>query len=130
MRSGIWFGSNVNWLLNWNLIYETLGWGKEWLVDFNAGKTQLVLFDRSNNTGCIDVKMDESVLKEKPSFRMLVLTFSYKLDWDSYIISVADTAFNKIGALIHSLKFLSPEVGLYLFLPYTHVLLSHSGWCP
>ena len=100
MRSGIWCG-NVNWLLNLNLIYETLGWGKEWLVDFDAGKTQLVLFDWSNNTGCLDVKMDESVLKEKPSFKMLVLTFSSKLDWDSYIISVADTAFNKIGALIH-----------------------------
>ena len=31
-------------------------WGKKWLVDFNAGKTQLVSFDRSNNNGSIDVK--------------------------------------------------------------------------
>ena len=52
-----------NWLLNLNLIYETLDWGKEWLVDFNAGKTQLVSFDRSNITGFIDVKLDGSVLK-------------------------------------------------------------------
>ena len=52
-----------NWLLNLNLIYETLDWGKEWLVDFNAGKTQLVSFDRSNITGSIDVKLDGSVLK-------------------------------------------------------------------
>ena len=35
-------GNNLNWLLNLNLIYETLDWGKKWLVDFNAGKTQLV----------------------------------------------------------------------------------------
>ena len=28
-----------------------MDWGKEWLVDFNARKTQLVLFDQSNNTG-------------------------------------------------------------------------------
>ena len=34
-------------------------------MDFNAGKTQLVSFDRSNNTGGIDVKMDGSVLEEK-----------------------------------------------------------------
>ena len=34
------------------------------LVDFNAGKTQLVSFDRSNNTGAIDVKMDGSVLEQ------------------------------------------------------------------
>ena len=28
---------------------EIVDWGRKWLVDFNAGKTQLVLFDRSNN---------------------------------------------------------------------------------
>ena len=54
-------GNNLNWLLNLNLIYETLDWGKKWLVDFNAGKTQLVSFDRSNNNGSIDVKMDGSI---------------------------------------------------------------------
>ena len=81
----------------------------------NAGKTQLVLFDWCNNTGAIDVKMDGSVLEEKSSFEMLGLTFSSKLDWGSYIISIAKTASKKIGALILSNKFLSPEVVLYLF---------------
>ena len=42
-----------------------LDWGKKWLVDFNAGKTQPVLFQQSNNTGSIDVKMDGSLLEEK-----------------------------------------------------------------
>ena len=65
-------------------------WGKKRLVDFNAGKSQLVLFDRSNHNGSIDVKMDESVLEEKSSFKMLWLTSS-KLDWGSYIISIAKT---------------------------------------
>ena len=41
---------------------DTVDWGKKWLVDFNDGKTQLVLFDLSNNNGSIDVKMDGSVL--------------------------------------------------------------------
>ena len=59
--------------------------GKEWLVNFSAGKTQLVLFDRSNNTSSIDVKMDGSVLEEKSSFKILGLTFSSKLDLDSNI---------------------------------------------
>ena len=36
-----------------------MDWGRKWLIDFNAAKTQLVLFDRSNNTGAIDVKMDD-----------------------------------------------------------------------
>ena len=59
--------------------------------------------------------MDGSVLEEKSYFKMLGLTFSSKLDWDSYIISIAKTASKKIGALIRSMKFLSPEVALYLY---------------
>ena len=65
----------------------------------------------------INVKMDGSALEEKSSFKMLGLTFSSKLDWSSYIISIAKTASKKIGALIRSMKFLSPEVALYLYKP-------------
>ena len=93
---------------------DTVNWGKKWLV-FNTGKTQLVSFDRFNKNGSLDVKMDGSVVEEKSSFKMLALTFSSKLDWGSYIISIAKTASKKIGALICSMKFLSPEVALYLY---------------
>ena len=58
-----------------------MDWGKKWLVDFNAGKTHLVLFDWSNSTDSIDVKMDGPVFEEKSSFKILGLTFSSKLDW-------------------------------------------------
>ena len=44
---------------------DTLDWGKMWLVNFNAWKTQLIYFDQSYNTGSIDVKMDVSVFEEK-----------------------------------------------------------------
>ena len=47
--------------------------------------------------------MNGSFLEEK-------LTFSSKLEWDS----VAKTASRKIGALIRCMKFLPPEVALYL----------------
>ena len=60
-----------------------MDWIRKWLVDCNAGKAQLVLVDRSNNTGSIDVKMDGSFLREKSYFKMLGLTFSSKLDWGS-----------------------------------------------
>ena len=59
--------------------------------------------------------MDESVPEEKSSFKTLVLTFSSKLDWGSYIAAFAKTASKKIGALISSMKFLSLEVAMYLF---------------
>ena len=52
-------------------LQDTVNWIRKWLVDFNAGKTQLVLFDLPNNTDAIDVKMDGSVLEEKSSFKIL-----------------------------------------------------------
>ena len=74
----------------------TVDWGRKWLVGFNAGKTQLVLFDWYNNTGAIIVKMKGSFAEEKPYFKMLGLTFSSKFDWGSYSISIAKTTSKKM----------------------------------
>ena len=78
-----------------------MAWGRKGLADCNAEKL-------------IDVKMDGFVLEENSSFKMLRL-ISCKLDWGSYIIAIAKIASKKIGTLIHSMKFLSPEVALYLY---------------
>ena len=59
--------------------------------------------------------MGGSALQEKSCFKILGLTFGSKLVWDSYTISVTKTTSKKIGALIHSMKFLSPEAALYLY---------------
>ena len=70
-------GKNLNIFLKLNLIYKALQTRTRsglLLVDFIAGKTQLVSFDLSNNTGHVDMKMDGSVLEEKLSFKILGLT--------------------------------------------------------
>ena len=46
-------------------VWDIVDQGKKWFVDFNAGKTQLVSFDQSNNTGAIDAKIDESDIEKK-----------------------------------------------------------------
>ena len=48
---------------------DTVDWGKKWLVDLNAGKIQLVSFDRSNNTGATDMKKDGFVLEKNNLLR-------------------------------------------------------------
>ena len=96
-------------------LQDTVDWGRKCLVEINAGKTQMVSSDWSNNTGAIDVKMDGFILEEKPSFKILGLTFCSKLDWGSYTISIAKTASKKTGALIPSMMLLSPEAALYLY---------------
>ena len=70
--------------------------------------------------------MDGSLVEEKSSFEMLGLTFSSKLNWGYYIISIVKTASKKIRALIHSMNFLSPEVAPYL---YKSVMQSSMKYC-
>ena len=98
-----------------SILRNTVSLCRKLLVDFNAGNIKLASFNQPNNTGAIDVKMDQSVLEEKSSFKMLALSFSPKLGWSSYPISVAKTASKKIRALIRSMQFLSPEAALYLY---------------
>ena len=69
--------------------------------------------------------MDGSVLEEKSFFEMLGLAYSSKLDQSSNIISIAKTVSKKIGALIRSMKFLSPEVALYLYKSTIHPCMEY-----
>ena len=115
-------GNNYSWLPDGleSDLRDTVDRGRKWLVDFHAGKIQLVSFDWFNNIGAIDAKMDGSIFEENLSFKMLGLNFSFKLDCRSYIVSIAKTGSKKIEALIRCMKFLSSEVALYLYISYGH----------
>ena len=52
-------------------LLETVDWGQEGSVTFSVGRTGLVSFDRSINTGTIDVKMNGSLFNEKSFLKML-----------------------------------------------------------
>ena len=69
-----------------------------WLIQ------KIVLFHWSNDSGVIDLKMDELVLEEKSSFKMLGLSFSSKLDKGSFIISIVKTASKKLGASFYKIS--------------------------
>ena len=97
-------------------LWDTVNWDRKWLADFSAEKPQLVLFDQSNSTDAIDVKMHGSILQEKSSCKMLGLNFSLNWMIGSYIISVAKIASNWIP----SMKFLSPKVVLHLYKSSIH----------
>ena len=75
----------------------------------------MLLFDQSDNTDAIDMKTGGSVLEEKSFFKMLGLNIFSKLDWGPNITSIVKTTTKKIGALTCYIKFLSPEVALYLY---------------
>ena len=115
-----------------------MDWGQKWFVVFNAGKTQLILFDQNRpihfhinntsviNTGDVDVKMDGSVLKEKSSSKMLGLIFSSKLDWDFYIISIAKSASKKLEYwFVLWSFFLLSLLCISINLPYSHIYMKY-----
>ena len=55
---------------------------------------------------------------------MLWLTFSYKLDWSSFIISIATSTSKKIRALICSMKFLCISMNLQYGYTWNTVLMT------
>ena len=111
-------GNNLNWLLNLNLIYETLWTGvRSGLLISMLRKLSWFRLTGLTTMALLMRKWMGLFLSKKSSFKMLGLTFSSELDWGCYIISIAKTASKKIGALIRSTflsKFLSSEVSLYL----------------
>ena len=86
----------------------------------------MILILKTLNCFCLTclITLNGSV-EEKSSFKMMRLTLSSKLDWESYVISIAKTTSKKVGAVIHSMKFLSPEIALYLSKSTIHLRMEY-----
>ena len=115
-------------------LLDTTDWDKKQLVYFYDGKNNIDLFDRSDNSGAIDVKMDGSVLEEKSSFKILRVSFSSKLDWGFYILSIVKTAFKKLKPLFFlwrffllTLLFISIKL-LYTYIKWTCMEYRYFVW--
>ena len=92
------------------------------LVNFDDGKKNIYLFNCSKSSVAIDVKMDGSVLEEKSSFKILRVSFSSKLDWGFYILSIVKTAFKKLKPLFFLWRFfLLTLLFISIKLLYTYI---------
>ena len=82
--------SESSFTIKLHLIYVTL-WTRviSGLLISMLGKLSWFLL---NGLRTMFLKMDGSVLEEKSSFKILGLTFSSRLDWDSYIFSITKTS--------------------------------------
>ena len=127
-------GNNLNWLVNLNLIYETLWTSvRSGLLISMLGKLSWFCLTDLITMVLLMWKWMGLFFDEKSSFKMLGSTFSSKLDWGSYIISIAKIFSKKIGAPIRSMKSLSSEVALCLYKStYAHGwnTVSTSGLAP
>ena len=106
--------SSLSWLLESGLL-ETVSCSQKGSVTFSVVKIQLVLFDRSNNSGTVNIKMNRSLFDEKPSLRMLGFSISSKLDW-VLLLSLLLNCFQEHWRLDTFHEALSFRVGLYLYI--------------
>ena len=96
-------GNNLNWLLNLNLIYETLWTG--------AGSGLLISMLEKLNW----LHLASLITLELWMWKWMdvFLRKDYLLRCWGWLSQTAKTASKKIGALIRSMKCISPEVDLY-----------------
>ena len=101
---------NLNWLLNFNLICKTLLTGaRSGLLISMLGK--LNWFRLTNLIALVLLMWKWMGLVLRKINLLRCWGWPYLLNW----ISIAKTASKKTGTLIHSMKFLSPDVALYLY---------------
>ena len=87
------------------------GWNMKWLVDINAGKNQILLFEYYYHWW----RIEESVCEESHLLRWR--DYLFLLNWIRALALVLLLKLppRKIGALIHSMKFFSLEVNPCLY---------------
>ena len=116
----------------WTWIWSTrdCGQGQEVACWFQCWKNSVSFVWLVYNNGAIDMKMYGSGLEEKLSFKMLGLTFSSKLNWCSYIVSIAKTASKKIFSLKKGQKLAKMTkkfcVMLYISWTINHMIFINS----
>ena len=96
--------NNLSWLLNLNLAYET---------PWTGAKSGLLISLFEKLTLFCLASLITLVLLMWTLWDSISLLFL--LDWCSYIIPIAKTASEKMGVLIHLMKFIFSEFGLYLY---------------
>ena len=125
--------SNLNWLLNLNLIYNALWTGlRGGLLISMLGK--LSWFRLTGLIAMVLLMWKWMGLFLRKNHLLRCWGWLSLLNWiGPYIASIAKTAYKTIGALIHSMKFLSLDVVLCLYKSTIwvmyEILLSCLGWC-
>jgi len=90
-------------------------WGDKWLVSFNSSKTKLLSINRYHHPSLCKIEMGKSELTENDSIRLLGITLTNRLCFNSYIESIAKSAAMKVGSLLRARGYLTPETILYLY---------------
>ena len=113
-------------VLNNDLRYITV-WAAEWLVDFNASKTDSMLISRKRNPiQHPPLYMNGTMIKDTESHKHLGLTFSNTCNRNEHINKIAASAWSRLN-LLRALKFRLKRHSLEkMYFSYIRPLLEYS----
>ncbi|MCG8048301.1 MAG: reverse transcriptase family protein [Candidatus Thiodiazotropha endolucinida] len=115
-----------------NLINSSLStvhvWSRQWLVDFNAAKTETMVASRKRNKpNHPDLIMNNIILQEVEHHKHLGITFSADLTWHNHIIEVTTKGWQRIN-LLRAFKFKLDRKSLErMYISFIRPVLEYSG---
>ena len=105
------FSSNnlalIEHILNSDLV-KLKEWAKEWVINFNPLKTEVVVISNIHNDYDIKLSYDENILKIVENHKYLGVTISSNNKWSNHIDSIMNSASKQISYL-RKLKFQLPK---------------------
>ena len=113
-------------ILNSNLL-TIHSWAKQWLVDFNAIKTETIVASRKRHKPHHpDLIMDNIVLQEIIRHRHLGITFSSDLTWHNHTVEITTKGWQRLN-ILRAFKFKFDRKSLErLYIPIVRPVMEYS----
>ena len=99
-------------------LWDIVNWGRKWLVDFNTGKTQLISFELSNETGYYWCENGQVCSGGKIIFNMLALPLSSNFDLTVKLCLLLKLP-TRNWSFDYIMNFFSPKVALCIYKSIT-----------
>ena len=102
-------------------------WAKQWLISFNALKTEAILFTLKHFTNLPHIILGGIAIKFVSDHKHLGLYLSKKGQWHKHIENIVVSASKVIG-IMHKLKYIFHRVALnQIYISYVLPILEYSG---
>lgn len=102
-------------------------WAKQWLITFNALKTEAILFTLKQSSNLPNIILDGTPIKFVSDHKHLGLTLSNKGQWHTHIENIVISASKVIG-IMRKLKYTFHRVALnQIYISYLLPILEYSA---
>ncbi|VEN47725.1 unnamed protein product [Callosobruchus maculatus] len=100
-------------------------WGLANKVQFNVQKTQATTLTKKSHDGLPTVEMEGHPIVESPSVKLLGININNNISWHDHVVSIANTASQKLGVSFRCRKLYTPEQLLLLYKAQIRPLLEY-----